>query len=468
MEEFSRRNYVRYRSWRALNKVFLVKRIASVPAVWIGWVIARLVLIYLLKIDHNPRGDVAYYFAGLFGDDPTMMTEYPHSGTWPTVVLGWLTGENITAFYIGFTIMTLLVDAAFLALLLRHHATQPRSFQAAWFWVLFGTAAGHTFVWRLDIFPALAVAGAAALLATRPLIASAVLGFATTMKLWPGVLAAGLVGRFNRSATWQRLLAFFCTIVAVCTVTIAASGTERLLSPLNYQGVRGLQLESIPATFLLLQAHRTPGRWHLGYAPSKSFEISGPGVDTAMTWSTIATIVMLVFAVGWALYRLCAGGWTTRTTMAFFTVMVLLLIATNKVFSPQYIVWLGPLLAVVIRQRLPQEFAPLRIFQALLASCTIIAAVLGTLVYPFNYDYIWNHVGENMFAVYLLVARNILIVVMAIIGLVWFAVEVALASKIEQAQMQQQAPNAPEEDPAASTEAKPVFRRRRGRHALAS
>ena len=44
------------------------------------------------------------------------MTEYPHVGTWPTVLLGWLTGENITAFYIGFTIMTLLVDAAFLAL----------------------------------------------------------------------------------------------------------------------------------------------------------------------------------------------------------------------------------------------------------------------------------------------------------------------------------------------------------------
>ena len=188
-----------------------------------------------------------------------------------------------------------------------------------------------------------------------------------------------------------------------------------------------------------------------------------------MTWSTIATIAMLLFAVGWALYRLCAGGWTTRTTMAFFTVMVLLLIATNKVFSPQYIVWLGPLLAVVIRQRLPQGFASLRNFQALLASCTIIAAVLGTLVYPFNYDYIWNHVGENMFAVYLLVARNILIVVMAIIGLVWFAVEVALASKIERADVQQrQPPSSPADGAAASTEAQPVFRRRRGRHALAS
>lgn len=452
-----------------MNKVFWVKRLASVPAVWIGWVIARLCLIYLLKIDHSPRGDVAYYFAGRYGDDPTKMTEYPHAGTWPTVILGWLTGENITTFYIGFTIMTLLVDAAFLALLLRHHPAHPRAFWAAWFWVLFGTAAGHTFVWRLDIFPAAAVAGAAALLATRPLIASALLGFATTMKLWPGVLAAGLVGRFNSSATWQRLLAFFCTIVAVCAVTIATSGTERLLSPLDYQGVRGLQLESIPATFLLLQAHRNPGRWNLGYAASKSFEISGPGVDTAMRWGTIAIIVMLVLAVSWALYRLCAGGWTTRTTMAFFTVMVLLLIATNKVFSPQYIVWLGPLLAVVIRQRLPHGFASLRSFQALIAGCAIIAAGLGTLVYPFNYDYIWNHVGENMFAVYLLVARNILIVAMAVTGLIWFGVEVALAAKIERAELhQRQEPSSPVDGSTASSGAKPVFRPRRGRHSLAS
>lgn len=443
-----------------MNKVFWVKRLASVPAVWIGWVIARLCLVYLLKIDHSPRGDVAYYFAGIYGDDPTQMTEYPHAGTWPTVLLGWLTGENITAFYIGFTIMTLLVDAAFLALLLRHHPTQPRAFWAAWFWVFFGTAAGHAFVWRLDIFPALAVAGAAALLATHPLIASALLGFATTMKLWPGVLAAGLVGRFNRSATWQRLLVFFCTIIAVCAITVATCGTERLLSPLNYQGVRGLQLESIPATFLLLQAHRHPGRWDLGYAASKSFEISGPGVDTAIRWSTIAIIIILVFAVGWALYRLCAGGWTTRTTMAFFSVMVLLLIATNKVFSPQYIVWLGPLLAVVIRQRLPQGFTTLRVVQGLLAVCAIIAAALGTLVYPFNYDYIWHYVGENMFPVYLLVARNILIVVMAIIGLIWFALEVALAGKLERAGIHQ--PHAP------SALAQPVLRRRGGRHSLRS
>ncbi|WP_284851635.1 DUF2029 domain-containing protein [Corynebacterium rhinophilum] len=410
-----------------------MKRFATVPAVWVGWVLARLVLVYFLKLDQSARGDVAYYFAGLFGTDPTKMTEYPHAGTWPTIILSWFTGGDRGVFYIGFTIMTLLVDATFLALLLRHHERNKRVFLAGWFWVFFGTAAGHVFVWRLDIFPAVAVAGAAALLISHPKTGAVLLGFATTMKLWPGVLAAGLVGRFNNSNSWLRLTSFFGSVAALSAFTVFTSGMDRLLSPLNYQGVRGLQLESVPATYLLLQAHLNPGKWRLGYAPSKSFEISGPGVDTAIMWSTIATAGMLVFALSWALYRFFAGGWTSRTTIAFFTLMVLLLIATNKVFSPQYIIWLGPLFAVVIRQQLPAGFVPIKICQGLLAVCAVAAAALGTYIYPFHYDYVWKYVGENLTPVYVLVARNVLILVAVLFALIWFILEVSLSRRIEKA-----------------------------------
>ncbi|MDK4335969.1 DUF2029 domain-containing protein [Corynebacterium accolens] len=410
-----------------------MKRIASVPAVWVGWVLARLVLVYFLKLDHSARGDVAYYFAGLYGNDPTLMTEYPHAGTWPTIILSWFTGGDRGVFYIGFTIMTLLIDATFLALLLRHHQRNKRVFLASWFWVFFGTAAGHVFVWRLDIFPAVAVAGAAALLISHPKTGAALLGFATTMKLWPGVLAAGLVGRFNSANSWLRLVSFFGSVAALSALTVVTSGMDRLLSPLDYQGVRGLQLESVPATYLLLQAHLNPGKWHLGYAPSKSFEISGPGVDTAIMWSTVATAGMLVFALGWALYRFFAGGWTSRTTVAFFTLMVLLLIATNKVFSPQYIIWLGPLFAVVVRQQLPARFVPIKICQGLLAVCAVAAAALGTYAYPFHYDYLWKYVGADLTPVYVLVARNVLILVMVLIALIWFILEISLSRRIEKA-----------------------------------
>ncbi|WP_305137894.1 hypothetical protein [Corynebacterium hiratae] len=122
------------------------------------------------------------------------MTEYPQVGTWPSILLAWITGDDFEAYAIGFTAMVLLADGAFLALLLRHHRSTPGAYSAGWFWVFFGTAAGHVFAWRLDLYPALLVAGAGALLATRPRLASALLAWATAAKLWPGVLAAGSSG----------------------------------------------------------------------------------------------------------------------------------------------------------------------------------------------------------------------------------------------------------------------------------
>ena len=400
---------------------------ASVPAVWTAWVLARIALGFIILDNFTPRGDVAYYFFGEFGDDPTMMTEYPHAGTWPVEILTAIIGNRLDSFYIAFVVMCMLFDALFLALVLRGHQNNSRVFYAGWFWALFGTLAGQVFYMRLDIFPALAVAAAAACITRWPNLASAMLAFATTMKLWPGVLAAGLVGRFTKGKAWLRLVAFFAALVALCAVTVFTRGWDRLISPLTYQGDRGLQIESIPATPFVYQAFFEPERWEMGYAISKSFEIAGPGVEQAITWSTYAMVAVVAFALLWALWRFFAGGWQPRSTIAFFAVMVLLLIATNKVFSPQYIVWFGPLLAVAIRQPkiegTPKARIAIRILLWLLALMTLAAAGLGTYVYPTKYNFIWNDVGVEYSPVLALAIRNGLIVAMAVLSLIWLAIE---------------------------------------------
>src|SRR5699024_8225407 len=268
---------------------------------WTAWVIARIMLGFIIFRDHSPRGDVAYYFYGILGNDPSMMTEYPHAGTWPVEVLTALIGDHIDAFYIAFVLMCMLVDALFLALVLSNHHANPRVWIAGWFWIFFGTLTGQVFYMLLDIFPALAVAAAAACIVRCPNIAAALLAFATTMKLWPGVLAAGLVGRLTKGKTWLRLLSFFGALIALCAVTVFTRGWDRLISPLTYQENRGLQIESIPATPFIYQAFFEPERWEMGYASSKSFEISGPGVDQAITWSICAMIATIAFALLWAL-----------------------------------------------------------------------------------------------------------------------------------------------------------------------
>lgn len=400
---------------------------ASVPAVWTAWVLARIALGFIILDNFTPRGDVAYYFFGEFGDDPTMMTEYPHAGTWPVEILTAIIGDRLDSFYIAFVVMCMLFDALFLALVLRGHQNNSRVFYAGWFWALFGTLAGQVFYMRLDIFPALAVAAAAACITRWPNLASAMLAFATTMKLWPGVLAAGLVGRFTKGKAWLRLVSFFAALVALCAVTVFTRGWDRLISPLTYQGDRGLQIESIPATPFVYQAFFEPERWEMGYATSKSFEIAGPGVEQAITWSTYAMVAVVAFALLWALWRFLAGGWQPRSTIAFFAVMVLLLIATNKVFSPQYIVWFGPLLAVAIRQPkiegTPKARIAIRILLWLLALMTLAAAGLGTYVYPTKYNFIWNDVGLEYSPVLALAIRNGLIVAMAVLSLIWLAIE---------------------------------------------
>ena len=433
---------------------------ASVPAVWTAWVLARIALGFIILDNFTPRGDVAYYFFGEFGDDPTMMTEYPHAGTWPVEILTAIIGDRLDSFYIAFVVMCMLFDALFLALVLRGHQNNSRVFYAGWFWALFGTLAGQVFYMRLDIFPALAVAAAAACITRWPNLASAMLAFATTMKLWPGVLAAGLVGRFTKGKAWLRLVSFFAALVALCAVTVFTRGWDRLISPLTYQGDRGLQIESIPATPFVYQAFFEPERWEMGYATSKSFEIAGPGVEQAITWSTYAMVAVVAFALLWALWRLFAGGWQPRSTIAFFAVMVLLLIATNKVFSPQYIVWFGPLLAVAIRQPkiegTPKARIAIRILLWLLALMTLAAAGLGTYVYPTKYNFIWNDVGVEYAPVLALAIRNGLIVAMAVLSLIWLAIETWRDAKLTKSGIEGKNIIAPRDSKSEGTEIAPA------------
>lgn len=421
-----------------------------VPTVWVGWVGARIILLLLVKTDFTSRGDVAYYYFGIYGADPTAMTEYPAVGVWPVNVLAWITGEHLDQFYIAFMSACLLLDAAFLAALLRGHRLNPRAFLGAWFWVVFGTAAGQVFVMRLDLFPSVAVAAAAAWMFRHPRWASAALALATLMKLWPGVLAAGLVGRYKSARSWLRLAVFFATGIALCVFTVFTHGFDRLISPLTYQGERGLQIESVAATWYMYQAYLSPANWEVGYAPSRSFEIAGPGTATAAEISTWAMVATVVFAFCWALVRFIRGGWTPRTTVAFFTLMIVLLIVCNKVFSPQYIIWVGPLLAVALRQPLPLQFAPadaslaatppptrwlsLRWVLGLLALFTIVAAGLGTFVYPFHYDYLWKLLGQQAAPLYALIARNILMLAITLLTAVWLVLEMRNKSALIRAQ----------------------------------
>ncbi len=387
--------------------------------VWLGWVVSRLLLLRLLLAEPMPFGDVRYYHRGISGADPTALAEYPDVGVWPVRLLGWVTGAEGVPFTIGFVLMNALVDATVLALLLRGG---QRRLTAGWFWVLFGLATGHVLWLRLDLFPGVLVAGAAALLFSRPAVGSAVLAAAAAVKLWPAVLAAGLVGGIRRSGTWVRVGSFLLALLGLAGVTWATSGPERLLSPLSYQGDRGIQIESVAATPFLIRAHGDPEAYWMGYAASKSYEIHGPGTDLAVAVADVALYAVLVFALGWAVWQLFADRWAPRTALAFLLLLVLLLMMANKVFSPQYIVWVGPLLAVCLQMTRSR-------LVGLLAGVAVVTAGLGLYVYPYHYDELWLSPGGAGGVIAVLAVRNLLIVVMTGLAALWLGREVRVSGR---------------------------------------
>lgn len=396
-----------------------VRILRSVPTVWGGWVIARLALMYTFMFENNPIGDVWYYHHGVFGDDPTAMTEYPDAGTWPSTLLAYLIGENVNAYFIAFPVMVLCFDALFMALLLRRRTVTPAAVDAAWLWVFFGTAAGQVFVMRLDIFPALLVAAAGYFLFKHPGFSGFFLAFATAMKLWPGILAAGIVGSARKARTWLALLGFVGGMALFVGITAMVSGVDRVISPLTYQTERGLQIESVAATPFVVHNYFDPQRWDLAYSGgSKSFEVTGPGVEVAILLTTTIMAFTVLFALGWALYRFICGRWTPQSTLAFFVMLILLLLVGNKVFSTQYITWLGPILMVAVARG--DQPRGQRVLIRIIAVFAVCAAAMGTVVYPFKYNQVWNDEMLEPFPVAALAVRNALIVLMAILALVWF------------------------------------------------
>lgn len=390
----------------------------------VGWLIAHLVPVVWILSAGTSTGDIRYYFRGLTGVEPGAMDEYPEVGTWPARLVERITtlgGQRADtgaedAFVVGFITLSALLSALFTWYLWRSgKGTVPWS---AWFWILFAGMSGPIFLTRLDIFPGLLVAGFAALLLAGSRwshLATVLLAAATMMKLWPGVLGAALVGGIRRTATWVRVCWFFGSLAALCLGVVLVGGVDRLISPLTYQGDRGLQVESIAATPWVLASAFTRGDgdtpWSISYATSKSYEIAGPGVDVTLTVMTLLTAASIITAVLWAVVRLQRDDWTPMRAVAFSVAMIMLIIVTNKVFSPQYLAWVAPVVAVAL-------LASRRRVVTVIAVEILVSAVLTTLVYPVFYDWLIFNPPYVVAAVALLL-RNVAVVVLAGTCLWW-------------------------------------------------
>jgi hypothetical protein len=258
---------------------------------------------------------------------------------------------------------------------------------------------------RFDLVSA-ALAGAAllALAARRPLGAGLLAAAGAAVKLWPAALAPGLLLHRDRPV---RVLAGFAGLgAAAVAATLAGGGTTRLLSPLTWQGDRGLQIETIWATPLLWGRAVSPDTWSTPYTRFYAFQVEGPGAAALTTLSTVATVAA-VGLLGWLWWRAWRTG--TPATLALVGLLGLaaacLLILPNKTLSPQYLLWIGALGATA-----PDEPLLPRLNLLVVVSC-----LLTQVIYPLGYGMLTGPHWSNAIGAALLTARNGLLVAVTVL-----------------------------------------------------
>ena len=226
-------------------------------------------------------------------------------------------------------------------------ASERRIWIAVGLFALSPLALGPISLNTYDAWPALlTVLALWLLLRGSELPAFAVLGVAVSAKVYPLVLvpvAAWLAWR--RSGPRRLALALgLLVLVAVAVIApFAAYAPHGVYESFHAQATRGLQIESLGAAALLVLDRLGVYDAHV----TETFGVAGRnlsgGTANAVAAALVAIEALAVVAV-WALYAL-RDDLRARLPVAFAAAVAGFL-AFTKVFSPQYLVWLLPLVVV--------------------------------------------------------------------------------------------------------------------------
>lgn len=284
---------------------------------------------------------------------------------------------GLARFQVALGLTLAIIDLALLLLVARFARRADPDDRQTQLWRLgiyvAGTAALGTILYdRLDlVIGAVAVAAVAACGAQRSALGYVLLAVGAAFKLVTVVLAPVVVLAARRGVKREAILAL--GIFALWPVLIVLfGGGDRAFIFLKYHAERGPELGSVYAAPLLLLADVRVGYAFGGY------EVQGPAADAvarAAPGITLAALVAALLVAGRAIRRV-APAERVRMTLSGAVLVWLAFILANKVGSPQYLLWLAPLVPLLpMRTRTERGWAV----------GFVSAGLLATLTYP----YLW-------------------------------------------------------------------------------
>lgn len=352
--------------------------------------------------------DLYYGYAGkiLAGQLPyrDFIAEYP-----PLALVFFtiprLIGKSYVAYYNVFQYQLLAFDLAALAALYvaaRRAGLSPLRVLTAY--TIAMLAIGPISVQQYDLIPAaLTLLTLVAYLSGRHALAGVALGLGVLTKVYPILLAPLLVIDAWQRGAPRRIAVAAVAFVATCIAGMLpwlASAPSSLRVPAGYHTARGIQIESSWAAISLL-ARVLRLTWVEVNHSFGSFNITGPLTDALSHIATIALLASLIAAYAWYYRRsrTDADGGLVLVSRASLIVLLAAL-ATTKVFSPQYLIWVAPLVPLADPDR---WLANLGFFVGI--------GLFTVFVFPFNYDAL---LARDTIPVLALAIRDGLVVAFAI------------------------------------------------------
>jgi len=260
---------------------------------------------------------------------------------------------------------------------------------------------GSVVLSRFDLWPAMLVAGAlAAVVSGRVRVGSGLLGLGVAAKLWPGVLVPLVVAyvwktRGRREALL--CLALLAGVAFACFLPFLVLAPGDVLDSIWRQARRPLQVESLGSA-LLLAGHHTFGLDLTMKSSSGSQNLQGGLPDAIAVVQGLVQVAVLI-----ALWVSFARGPATRGRLVRYSAAAAVaFIALGKVLSPQFLIWLLPLVPLVRGRR------------GLVASVLLAAAlVLTQLWFPYRY---WDlALTFDEAASWLVLARDVVLIALLVV-----------------------------------------------------
>ncbi|ALS57829.1 DUF2029 domain-containing protein [Rathayibacter toxicus] len=352
----------------------------------------------------QPMGDVSGVYkewmrtavegGGIVGIDTPWV--YPIVA-WLPIAASWLFGPH--GYELVWLALVVVADAAAFALMVKGRV--PTRLDAARWWLLFLVVLGPISVGRIDAFTVpLSIAGIL-WMTTMPALAALVLTVATWVKVWPAaILGAAVLVLRGRVRT---VLVPLVTSVAIVLVVVLAGGRDNVFSFVTDQTTRGLQIEAVVSTPWMWLSVLPGSASYVYYASDiNTFEMYGPGTGFASEMMTPLLALAMLGVALLGMRALRSGVSPIRLFPLLALAFVVVFIDTNKVLSPQYIVWLAPPVVVGLVVCRDGMFATV-------AKLSIAIAVLTQFVYPYFYALLLN---SHWYMVLVLSARNVLLVVL--------------------------------------------------------